>query len=345
MDEKRHIDRFMERAMKLARNAEGRTAPYPPVGSVIVSGDGEIVGEGLTRRGKGLHAELAALEVAGDRARDATCFATLEPCSHRCAPALIEAGVAKVVAAIGDSNPKVDGKGFTMLRDAGIEVEVVPGQTEAAELYAPFFTWIATGRPFVTLKLAATLDGKIAAPDGTSRWITGDEARAEVHDLRRRVDAVMVGVGTVLTDDPLLTYRPTSSDGVEGDQPLRVVLDSSGRVPVSAKVRNADADTLILTQADVGAADGGLDLDAVLEGLGRRGICHLLLEGGPTLASSFVEQGLVDRFRLYLAPKLIGGDAPGLLATGVKTLTQAWDLGITDVRRVGADICIEAVRR
>jgi diaminohydroxyphosphoribosylaminopyrimidine deaminase/5-amino-6-(5-phosphoribosylamino)uracil reductase len=337
----------MERALELAHRAEGRVAPRPPVGAVVVSPGGEIVGEGWTRRKPGPHAEGDAIEQAGDAALGSTVYVTLEPCNtatskpSSCAELLIAAGVKRVVASTTDPCPDVDGRGFAMLRDAGIEIEVGPGAGEATELIEPFAKWITTGRSFVTLKLAATLDGKIAAPDGTSQWITGEEARAEVHDLRRRVDAVMVGSGTVLADDPLLTYR----NDAEGDQPLRVVLDSSGRVPAGARVRNDDAPTLVLGPRDVPAADGGLDLDAVLALLAERGVCHLLVEGGPTLASSFVEQGLVDRLRLYIAPKLVGGDAPGLLASGVKTLTDAWELEITGVRRVGEDICVEGVVR
>jgi diaminohydroxyphosphoribosylaminopyrimidine deaminase/5-amino-6-(5-phosphoribosylamino)uracil reductase len=342
--------RFMEQALRYARRAEGRVSPRPPVGAVIVSPDGEVVGAGQTRRGRGIHAETVALQAAGDRARGATCYVTLEPCAHLCAPALIEAGIARVVSAVVDPNPKVDGEGHALLQRAGVALETGLLADDAAALIEPFTTWIATGRPFVTLKLAASLDGKIAAPDGTSRWISGEESRREVHELRRRVDAVMVGSGTVLADDPSLTFR---LEGAEGEQPLRVVLDSSGRTPTDAKVRNDAAPTLFFSAGSmdgtdvciVDPADGGVDLGAVLDELGRRDVCHVLVEGGPTLAGSLLAQGLVDRFRLYLAPKIVGGDAPGLFADGVKTLTDAWELRITDVRRVGDDVRIEAERR
>jgi diaminohydroxyphosphoribosylaminopyrimidine deaminase/5-amino-6-(5-phosphoribosylamino)uracil reductase len=328
---------YMARALELARLAEGSVSPRPPVGAVIVRED-QIVGEGHTTDGEGLHAEIAALQAAGDKASSATCYATLEPCLRWCVPALVSAGISRVVYATTDPNPQVDGQGHAALREAGIEVTSGICGDEARRLIEPFATWIATKRPFVTLKLAASLDGKVAAPDGTSQWITGEEARAEVHELRRRVDAIMVGSGTVLVDDPLLTYRGPQP----GKQPLRVVLDSAGRVPEAAKIRNDEAPTLVLTHRDVAVADGGLDLGAVLDLLGSRGICHLLLEGGPTLASSFVHAGLVDELVLYLAPKLIGGDAPALFADGVKTLADAWSLEITDVQHVGDDIKITA---
>jgi diaminohydroxyphosphoribosylaminopyrimidine deaminase / 5-amino-6-(5-phosphoribosylamino)uracil reductase len=350
----------MNRALELARAAEGRTSPRPPVGAVVVSPDGDVVGTGRTSRGEGLHAEIAALEGARARARGATCFVTLEPCAHLCAPALIDAGVARVVSATTDPNPKVDGKGHAMLRAAGVSVETGLLADEADALIAPFATWIATGRPFVTLKVAASLDGKVAAADGTSRWITGEQARAEVHDLRRRVDAVLVGSGTVVADDPALTFR---TPGLEGDQPLRVVLDASGRAPETAQIFDGAADALVITTDDVpdarvnawltagadvsrvASADGGVDIAAALDVLGERGICHVLVEPGPMLAASFVERDLVDRFLVYLAPKLIGGDAPGLLASGAKTIAEAWALEITDTVRVGDDLRIEAVRR
>jgi diaminohydroxyphosphoribosylaminopyrimidine deaminase/5-amino-6-(5-phosphoribosylamino)uracil reductase len=336
--------RLIDRALEMARRAEGRVAPRPPVGAVIVSADGEVVGEGWTRRKPGPHAEDDALAQAGGRARGGTAYVTLEPCTMArskpasCATLLIEAGIKRVVCSVVDPCPDVNGAGFQMLRDAGIEVEVGPGADEALRLIEPFARWITTNRPFVTLKLAASLDGKVAAPDGTSRWITGEAARAEVHELRRIADAICVGSGTVLADDPSLTYRGPH----EADQPLRVVLDSHNRTPDNTKVRNADAPTLILTSEDVGSGEGGLDLHAVLDLLGERGICHLMVEGGPTLAASFMERRLVDRFVLYLAPKIIGGDAPGLFTDGVKTITDAWDVEIDRVTRVGDDIKVEA---
>jgi diaminohydroxyphosphoribosylaminopyrimidine deaminase/5-amino-6-(5-phosphoribosylamino)uracil reductase len=245
------------------------------------------------------------------------------------------------------------------LRTAGITVVTGALRRNARAQIEPFAKWVTTGTPFVTLKLAASLDGKVAARDGTSRWITGAEARAEVHVLRRRVDAVIVGSMTVVRDDPLLTHRLETETG---PQPLRVVIDGSGRSSPAARVFNSDAPTLVITSEDldesfvdawrsagaeverVSSGESGVDVRAALDVLGRRGLCHVLVEGGPTIGSSFVESELVDRFVLYLAPKLIGGEAPGLLNDGVKTLADAWSLRIERVQRVGEDIRIDAVR-
>lgn len=335
---------YMTRALELAARAEGFVSPRPPVGCVIVAGDEvvgqEVVGEGFTRLKPGPHAEDDALASAGSRAKSATAYVTLEPCNTprskpaSCAELLIAAGVSRVVAAVTDPHPDVDGRGFEMLRRAGIEVEIGEGHDRALELIEPFALWATSGRPFVTLKLAASLDGKIAAPDGTSRWISGEASRAEVHELRRKVDAICVGAKTVVADDPLLTYRGERP----ASQPLRVVLDPGGRIPASAKVFNDDAPSLRITRDDVGAGDGGVDIEKTLELLAARGVCHLLVEGGPTVAASFIAAGLVDRFVLYLAPKVIGGDAPGLFSSGVKSLSDAWGLEIESVERVGEDI-------
>jgi diaminohydroxyphosphoribosylaminopyrimidine deaminase/5-amino-6-(5-phosphoribosylamino)uracil reductase len=352
--------RFMERALELASRTEGSVSPRPPVGCVIVAPSGEIVGEGWDTPTPGPHAEVMALVAAGDRARRATVYCTLEPCSHTgvtgpCATALVEAGVARVVVGTKDPNPAVDGRGLRLLRDAGVEVRTGVLATRTRSLIEPFAKWVRTGRPLVTLKLAATLDGKVAAPDGTSRWLTGPEARAEVHEMRRRADAVLVGSMTVTRDDPLLTFR----HGARGTQPLRVVVDGSGRTPTGARVFNGDAPTLVITSEDldpsfleawrsagaeverVPAGEGGVDVEAAIAVLGRRGVSHVLVEGGPTIAASLVGHGLVDRFVLYIAPLLIGGDAPGLLHTGVKTLADAWRIRITSVRRVGRDVRVD----
>jgi diaminohydroxyphosphoribosylaminopyrimidine deaminase/5-amino-6-(5-phosphoribosylamino)uracil reductase len=354
--------KFMKRAIELAVRAEGSVSPRPPVGAVVVR-DARIVGEGWTKPRPGPHAETEALAQAGDAARGATVHVTLEPCSHTgdtapCSDALIAAAVARVVVGATDPNPKVNGQGIAKLRAAGIEVMEAVESKACLALIEPFSKWVDSGTPFVTLKMAASLDGKTAAPDGTSMWITGDAARADVHELRRRADAVIVGSMTVLRDDPLLTCR---LEGVDVHaQPLRVIIDGSGRTPEISRVFNRDAPTLVITNEDladahverwraagaevarVPAGESGVDVRAALGALGERGICHVLVEGGPTIAASFIASGLVDRFVLYLAPILIGGDAPGLLNDGVKTLTDAWSLQIEDVRSVGDDLRIDA---
>jgi len=340
--------RFVERALELASRAEGSVSPRPPVGCVIVR-DGDIVGAGFTKASPGPHAEAEALAQAGEKANGATVYVTLEPCAHSsvadpCSELLCGAKVARVVASTTDPNPKTNGRGFERLREADIAVEIGRGREEAERLIAPFAKWVATGIPFVTLKMAASLDGKVAAPDGTSRWITGESAREEVHELRRRVDAVLVGASTIAVDDPQLTFRHRE----EGTQPLRVVVDSKGRTPKTARIFPA----LVITSepvdhedaVQVDPADGGVDLGQALRVLGDRGICHVLCEGGPTLASALVANDLVDRFVIYLAPKIIGGDAPGLFTNGVKTLTDAWNLRIESTTHVGDDIRIDAVR-
>lgn len=356
--------RFMDRALELAARAEGSVSPRPPVGAVVVS-DGAIVGEGFTRTTPGPHAEAAALEQAGDAALGATVYVTLEPCSassvaRACADSLVDAGVRRVVVATRDPNPAVDGRGLRRLREAGIDVRTGVRRSAARALVEPFATWVTTGRPFVTLKLAASLDGKVAAADGTSRWISGEAARAEVHELRRRVDAVLVGSGTIEADDPALTARPP---GRGSTQPTRVVADASGRTSPDAAIFDGAAPAFVLTTGTVAAhrraawehagadviavadADGGVDLDAGLRALGERGICHVLCEGGPRLAAALLADGLIDRLRLYLAPIVIGGDAPGLFATGVKTLTEAHGLRVERTSPVGDDLRIDAVAR
>lgn len=346
---------YMRRALQLAARAEGFVSPRPPVGCVIVSGD-EVVGEGVTEPRPGPHAEVAALQGAGSRARGATAYVSLEPCSHHsitgpCADALIEAGVARVVAGCRDPYPEVRGRGFARLRRAGIEVRTGVLRDAARRLIEPFETWSLRGRPFVTLKVAASLDGKVAAPDGTSRWITGEQARRQVHELRERADAVMVGAGTVSADDPALTVRLPEARR----QPARVLVDSSGRTPATARIFDGSAPAFVLTTRPrpdlelvgatvfvVDAAEGGVDLRAGLAALGEAGLCHVVAESGPRLSASLVAEGLVDRMVLYLAPKAIGGgEAPGMLASGVKTLADAYAMRFESVARVGDDVRID----
>jgi diaminohydroxyphosphoribosylaminopyrimidine deaminase/5-amino-6-(5-phosphoribosylamino)uracil reductase len=331
------VEAAMARAIALARRALGTTSPNPSVGCVVLDADGEVVGEGHTSPAGGPHAEIVALTQAGARARGGTAVVTLEPCNHTgrtgpCSHALAQAGVARVVVGVLDPNPVAAG-GAETLRAAG--VTVVSGVLEAAarEAMIGWLTAVERGRPFVVWKFAATLDGRSAAADGTSRWITSAEARADVHRLRGELDAIIVGSGTVLADDPHLTVR--DPDGrLRPRQPLRVVVDGSGRTPEKAKVRDDAAETLVVT--------GRVDLAGLLVDLYRRGVRTALLEGGPTLAGAFLKAGLVDRVIAYLAPKLLGEGAAALGAAGVTTITEAISLDVADVALIGPDLRLTA---
>jgi diaminohydroxyphosphoribosylaminopyrimidine deaminase/5-amino-6-(5-phosphoribosylamino)uracil reductase len=322
----------MARAIALAASARTRTAPNPWVGAVVVpAGQDGPVFEGMTSPPGGHHAEVVALGRAADAglAAGATLYTTLEPCSHHgrtppCVDAVIAAGVARVVVGIEDPDEHVSGRGLAALREAGVEVETGVLAEEVAEQLAPYLKHRRTGRPWVVLKLALTLDGRSAAPDGSSRWITGEAARADAHRLRACSDAVLVGAGTVRADDPALTVR------IEGEersrQPLRVVL---GSAPAAARVQPA----LEL----VG------DLDGVLEELGARGALQVLVEGGATVAHDFHAAGLVDRYVFYLAPALAGGDdgRPAFAGAGAPTIGEFWRGRIVSVERLGEDLRVE----
>ncbi|HSY14665.1 MAG TPA: bifunctional diaminohydroxyphosphoribosylaminopyrimidine deaminase/5-amino-6-(5-phosphoribosylamino)uracil reductase RibD [Jatrophihabitantaceae bacterium] len=327
----------MRRALALASTVRGRTSPNPPVGAVILDAQGALVGEGATQPAGGPHAEAVALLAAGEAARGATVYVTLEPCAHTgrtgpCADALIAAGVARVVYALDDPNVVAAG-GATRLGVAG--VEVVPGllaEEAARGAIRPWLHSLAAGRPFVTWKCANTLDGRVAAADGTSRWISSAISRADAHALRSVVDAIVVGSGTVLADDPQLTAR--GQDGERLDrQPLRVVLDRRHRLPPHARVLDDAAETLILDTAVPRFA---------LKALYDRGVRHVLLEGGPTLAGAFVEAECVDEVIVYLAPRLLGAGPVALLDAGVGTVADAITLEFDEVIRLGPDIKITA---
>lgn len=333
----------MAAALSIARRGLGRVWPNPAVGCLIVR-EGRVVGRGWTRPGGRPHAETEALRRAGELARRATVYVTLEPCNHHgktppCASALVEAGVARVVAAMADPDPRTAGAGFESLRRAGIEVDEGCLAEAAARLNAGFLSRITRGRPLVTLKAAASLDGRIATGTGHSQWITGEAARARGHLLRADHDAILVGIGTVIADDPSLTCR---LPGLQDRSPVRVVLDSHLRIPEeSALVRTAreapvwvvcrdDADRGrmdVLTRAGldvmpVSADDSGRpDPNRVLRGLGDRGLTRLLIEGGAAVSASFLGRGLVDRLSWFRAPRLIGGDGiPAIGALGVDKL-------------------------
>jgi diaminohydroxyphosphoribosylaminopyrimidine deaminase/5-amino-6-(5-phosphoribosylamino)uracil reductase len=334
----------MDRALALAADGLGATSPNPSVGAVIIAADGTVVGEGHTAPAGGPHAEVVALNAAGDRARGGTAVVTLEPCDHTgrtgpCTHALVGAGVARVVFAVADPNPLAAG-GAGTLRARGIDVAGGLREAQAAHLSRYWRTAVRRGRPYVIWKYASTLDGRSAAADGTSKWITSEPARADVHRLRAGVDAIIAGIGTVLADDPALTVR------VPGPRraPLRVVVDAAGRTPADARVRDDAAPTWIATAAEVGAgADGRVDLDKLLAGLYGRGVRAALIEGGPTLAGAFLAAGLVDEVVGYLAPKLLGEGLSASGPAGVTTISAAIDLELTGVERIGPDLRITAV--
>lgn len=342
--------RFMRRALELAERGRRTVSPNPLVGCVVVA-DGRVVGEGWHARAGGPHAEVVALAAAGPAARGATVYVTLEPCAHHgrtgpCTTALLEAGVARVVAAHADPHPDARG-GADVLRAAGVAVEVGLLADEAAAQNEVFLHGVATGRPFVIAKAATSLDGRIAAADGTSRWLTGPETRQRVHALRAEVDAVLVGSGTVLADDPALTVR---LPGVDGPQPLRVVLDGRGRVRPPARVVSDGAATVVYTRGETGSAgtaehvgvpggaDGGVDLDAVLADLWDRDVRSVLVEGGAAVLGSFLRAGLVDRLEVHVAPVLLGAAGRPLLdGPWATTLADAPRFTPRNVVRVGDD--------
>ena len=356
---------WMRRAFRLAERGSGLASPNPPVGAVVVR-DGKAVGEGFHRGPGTPHAEIVAIDAAGEPTKGATLYVSLEPCTVQgrtppCAPRVIEAGFARVVVGTTDPNPAVDGRGIEALRAAGIEVEAGVLQSDADRLIQAFSKHVRTGRPFVDVKMAISLDGRAAAADGSSQWITGPSARRDGHRSRAAVDAIIVGVGTVARDDPRLTVRLR---GYKGRQPLRVVLDSSARTPSSAAVLDDAAPTFIATTekateeaiaalktkgADVmrfPSREGRVDLAAVLEHLGRNGVSAVLIEGGPTVLGDAVERGLVDRYVFYVAPKLLGSGGPGAIAALLApTIADARDLRVGSVRHVGADLRIEAYPR
>jgi diaminohydroxyphosphoribosylaminopyrimidine deaminase/5-amino-6-(5-phosphoribosylamino)uracil reductase len=350
-------DRFMRRALELARTPI-YTGGNPRVGAVLVK-DGRVLKEGYHRGGGNPHAEAIALE--GVDATGATMYVNLEPCSHEgrtppCAPALADAGVAEVVVAIEDPDDRVAGKGIELLRSRGVSVTtgVLAGEAEA--LNASYLRHRTTGRPFVTLKLALSLDGRSTAADRTNRWITGDAARAQVHRRRAEMDAVIVGAGTVVADDPALTVRATPTD----HQPTRVVVDSSGRTPADARLFSEPGSVLIATTDDASdevmhgwraagaevvslpSSEAGVELGALLDFLGTKGWIDVLFEGGATLATSLLAAELVDRLELHYGPIVLGEGGLGLGDVGVKTLSDARRWNVLDATLEGDDVVVIA---
>jgi diaminohydroxyphosphoribosylaminopyrimidine deaminase/5-amino-6-(5-phosphoribosylamino)uracil reductase len=352
----------MRRALRLTERAW--THPNPCVGAVVVR-DEQIIGEGWTTGWKGLHAEPMALQAAGEAARGATLYVTLEPCAHRvdsagaprvpCAIHCVQAGIARVVAALTDPDPRTSGRGFALLRESGIAVVVGEEAHRAREAHRAFLKHRTTGLPWVLHKAAMTLDGKLAAPGGDSHWITGAAARRAVHRLRHRADALVVGVGTILADDPLLTTRLDSGNGHD---PIRVIVDSRLRTPSTARVARtgtvflgtdgADATELRATGAEVhllpAGQDGRVDIVAAARWLAGRGFLSVLLESGGRLAAAFWAAQLVDRALFFVAPKLIGGAAAPTPIDGdglSDRMAQAQCLTGLRVRRYGEDIALE----
>jgi diaminohydroxyphosphoribosylaminopyrimidine deaminase/5-amino-6-(5-phosphoribosylamino)uracil reductase len=360
----RDDESWMRRALALAEQGRGLTSPNPMVGAVVVR-DGAAVGEGFHARAGGGHAEVVALSAAGERARGATLYVTLEPCTHHgrtppCAPAVVAAGVRSVVVAIADPNPFVSGGGVDVLRAAGLEVRTGVLADAARAQNRVFLTALQERRPHVTLKAAMTLDGKIADVHGGSRWITGEEARAEAHRLRSEADAIVVGHRTVEADDPALTVR---REVPWPREPLRVVLDTGARTPPTARLITTATPARAVIAAGASApaprvaaleragatvlrcpeAAGRVDLRALLAALFEREVRGMLVEGGGEVAAGFLDAGLVDRVAIFVAPMLLGGRAavPTVAGPG-RDLKQAVRLASLEARRVGADLLIEA---
>ena len=338
----------MREALALAQRSVGRTAPNPAVGCVVVQG-GAVVGRGFHPKAGEAHAEIFALREAGERARGSTVYVTLEPCSHHgrtppCVVALIVAGVDRVVVAALDPNPLVGGKGIDRLRQAGITVEIGVLQEDATVQQAGFRSLVTRGRPWVVLKYAMTLDGKVATVGGDSRWVTGEAARALVHAWRNELDAIAVGSGTVLADGPALTTR-----GIEhGRNPVRVVFDRRGRTDPDSLTLGPGS-VLVTSDATSGApyADQGIrvlrasSVQEALPLLGGLGLSTLLLEGGPALVGAFLEAGLIDEVRAFVAPKLLGAGRSPLYSPTQTLMSQTLDLADLQVRQVGPDVLIQ----
>ncbi|MBM3214312.1 bifunctional diaminohydroxyphosphoribosylaminopyrimidine deaminase/5-amino-6-(5-phosphoribosylamino)uracil reductase RibD [Candidatus Poribacteria bacterium] len=353
---------WMRRALELAALAEGRTRPNPLVGAVLVR-HGVCVGEGFHPKAGEPHAEVFALRDAGSSSRDATLYVTLEPCSHHgrtppCADALIASGISRVVSAMEDPDRRVAGSGHARLRAAGIAVEVGCLQAEARRLNAAYLRWQATRLPLVTAKVAASLDGKTATRTGESKWITGADARREGHRLRSVHDAVLVGIGTVLADDPQLTARHE-----DAPQPTRIVLDSTCRTPPTARIADCQAARTVVAVTDradgarvsrlerigvevwrLPSGESGVELNALLDRMGIEGVQSLLVEGGSAVLGSFVSQRLIDRVVWFIAPMVIGSSraTSSVGDPGFAALDEALRLGPWRIREVPPDVCLEA---
>ncbi len=354
---------WMRRALELAERGRGHVEPNPLVGAVVVR-DGRLVGEGWHRRYGQAHAEVNALDAAGDAARGATLYVTLEPCCHHgktppCTDAVLRAGVRRVVACMADPFPAVAGQGMELLRAAGVAVEVGLCEAEARRLNAPYLTLLAAGRPYIHAKWAMTLDGKIATRTGDSRWISNEESRRRVHQLRGRMDAVLVGIGTALADDPQLTARPPGPRTA-----VRVVLDRSGRLPPAGRLASSARETPVLV-VTAGAAHenvatlrecgcevldmpgaGGVDVGALLAEMGRRRYTNVLVEGGAGVLGSFRDAGAIDEVHVFISPRLAGGAGarPAMAGRGAGQLAEALRLTEWRFEDVAGDLYVRGWR-
>ena len=355
---------FMNRALTLAEIAKGRTSPNPLVGAVVVK-DGKIIAEGYHKKAGGPHAEIHALDAAGEKADGATLYVNLEPCCHwgrtpPCTNAIIKSGIAKVYLAHLDPNPKVAGKGIQALETAGIKTNVGVCAKAAETLNEVYIKHITTGYPFVILKTAMSLDGKIATTTGESQWITSESSREKAHEIRDQVDAIIVGIGTILSDNPALTTRLPDK---KGKDPIRIVLDSHARTPLTARVINPDSLTEVIIAVTPQAPeekiaqlkkrdaevivipdkDGRVCFKTLMQTLGERDITSVLVEGGGKVNASVLESGLVDKVMCFIAPKFIGGrQAPGIIdGDGIKRLIDAPELQRLTVTQLDKDLLIE----
>ena len=365
------VSKFMSRALALAARGSGTTHPNPMVGAVIVQG-GKVVGEGWHCRPGEPHAEILAIEKAAGHTGGSTLYVNLEPCAHHgrtgpCADAVIEAGIRRVVVSTEDPHPLVSGKGIHRLREAGVETVVGEGQEKALELNRAFCHYVRTDTPYVTLKLASTLDGRIAASDGSSKWITGEKARASVHQMRSGSDAVLVGVGTVIADDPQLTARSvtrnTGRKAARKVQPRRIVLDPGLRTPTASRlVREAGDGRTVLFAADdlpknryeemeklkvsvvkVPLVHGRFRWDDLAGKLVEMGVLHLMVEGGGETAAWFVREGAVNRLELFLAPRFMGSEGiPSVGELGMTALAHSTEWSLLSCRKVGNDLRVTA---
>jgi len=356
-------DRFMWMALDLARQGRGRTSPNPLVGAVVVQGT-EVVGSGYHQYAGSPHAEIVALKKAGEKARDATLYINIEPCNHHgrtgpCTEAIIKAGISRVVAAMEDPNPLVSGRGFARLSEAGIKVKEGVLENKAKKLNEIFIKYITTGLPFVGVKVAMSLDGKTGTHTGESHWITGEKARQFVHRLRDQTDAIMVGIETILKDDPRLTARV---EGGGGKDPLRVIVDSRARLPLDARVISSSSSAgiiLAVTEQSseekcralrdkgvevmvIPSVEDRVDLVALMKKLAERELTAVLVEGGGTLNFSLLQRSLIDKLFVFIAPLIIGGgESPTSFAgPGISSLTEAWAIEDIEMKQFNRDLLL-----